>query len=182
MRGKHWVVLVVLWGGLLSAGPSWGQESSNYNSKIAVLMQHYLKIQKSLANDSLEGVAKNGQRLVKQAQEIRILVADRMPTGAKRKLQHIKRSAGGLGDTEILVVRRNFKLLSQFLVEFLEMVGVPNSLKSTPLYVFYCPIANGCWLQADIKLANPFYGELMLRSGYLEGKLQSKVTAAYNGL
>ncbi len=182
MKGKRWVVLVVLFGGLLTAGPSWGQRSSSYNSKMAALMQHYFEVQRALANDSLAGVAENGRLLVKQAQAIRILVADRMPAGAKRKLQHIKRSAGGMGGEDILVVRQNFKLLSQFLVEFMEMVGLPDSLKSTPLYVFYCPIADGSWLQADTNLANPFYGKLMLKSGYLEGKLRSKVTSAYNGL
>ena len=183
MPKKRWGVLLIVLGGLLLGGQTArGQENSSYNGKIAALMQHYFNIQRALSKDSLQGVAKNARALVKQAQEIRLLVADRIPAAAKRKLQYIKKSAGALRGGDITAIRRNFKILSEELIEFMEMVGVPDSLKSTSLYVFYCPQADGRWIQPDPELANPFYGKLMLKSGHLEGPLQGKVTAAYNGL
>lgn len=181
MSGKRWMCLAVFLGGMLVAGTSWGQESQNYNGKMFLLLQRYFDIQKSLSNDSLDGVKENAHNIVQLIKGIRLLVADKLPPGGKKKLEQIKRGAGGVGNDDILVARQYFKLLSGVIIEYLEIVGLPDSLKNTPLYVYYCPMFEANWMQKDRNLKNPFYGSIMLKYGQLEGNLQSRVTSAFNG-
>ncbi len=180
MKKQTSLVLGMVLGCMLISGTSWGQ-SSTYNGKMALLLEPYFNIQKSLANDSIEGVAQNAQRFARLIQGIGLLVADKLPPGGKNKLIQLKRAAGGMRSKDILVVRQYFKILSRTFIEYLEMVGLPKSIKDTPIYVFHCPMSDAYWMQTQRELFNPFYGSLMLKSGQFEWKLQTKVSSAYNG-
>ncbi|MBI5788374.1 MAG: DUF3347 domain-containing protein [Candidatus Schekmanbacteria bacterium] len=186
MRGKCRGALLILLGNLLVISSvcmvtALELDNNTYNGKMPQLLRTYFEIQALMAKDSTEGLAAKAQIFGKLTHEIRYLVADKLPPEAARKLEQIKKNARGLADNDLSEARKSFKIVSRMFVEYLEMVGIPDSLKSTEIFVFYCPMAESPWMQNNQKIANPFYGSIMPEAGMLEGKLQAKVTAAYNG-
>ena len=114
----------------------------------------YLKIQTSLAGDSLNGVAANAEAIAKAVN------ADNM----KRLPATVATEADALAKAKDLKSARTaFKALSATLIKYL----TDHKAKSAYVEV-YCPMANASWLQADKHVQNPYLGREMLACGEIK--------------
>ena len=68
-------------------------------------------------------------------------------------------AAGKLTGKDVAALRGQFKELSKATDAFLRASGTPGWA------LYYCPMADGYWLQASEPVANPYYGKAMLRCG-----------------
>lgn len=130
-----------------------GQEASlkSAQQNTQSLATPYLAIQKSLSEDSFEGISKQALPLVE------VVNNSEVEKGLKEK---IKTSAETLSKTTNLEsARSEFKKLSQLMVRW-HATAKPEGVK-----VAYCSMVKGSWLQKEEALANPYYGSKMLRCG-----------------
>jgi hypothetical protein len=108
----------------------------------------YLRIQTTLAADSIDGVADAANAIVKAAGALgddgaSIVAAAR---------------AVALAD-DLTKARATFGLLSDALIAHADEAGLGE------LKVAFCPMARKSWIQADGEIANPYYGSAMLTCG-----------------
>jgi Cu(I)/Ag(I) efflux system membrane fusion protein len=115
---------------------------------------HYLAIQKDLANDSLTGVAANATAMAKEVE------GDSM----KMLPAAVATEAQALGQAKDLEsARAAFKPLSDDLIKYLADHGA----KSAYVQV-YCPMARASWLQDDKTVRNPYFGSAMSGCGVIQ--------------
>jgi membrane fusion protein, copper/silver efflux system len=122
------------------------------------LLEHYYSIQKSLASDSINGVAAAAAQLAKigrqaagaepQAKATLLALAD---AATKFQAADLKSARGGFGE------------LSDRMIAFLQAAGA----KRNPPYQFYCSMVKKNWMQPDKATRNPYYGSEMLTCGEL---------------
>jgi Protein of unknown function (DUF3347) len=115
----------------------------------------YLKIQASLANDSLTGVAENAEAIEKVVQG-----------DAKSLPASVATGAGTLAKaTNLKSSRAAFKSLSDSLIKYL----ADHQAKDAYVEV-YCPMARASWLQANRKVNNPYFGQAMATCGEIQNQ------------
>ena len=149
--------LVVLGGSL----PAWGAASADaaVADDRAKLLSAYGVVQETLAADSMDGVTASARAIAAIAEGAGGL-------GAKAKdaapFQAVAERAAALAKTgEIETARESFKGLS------LAMAKLVETGEITGADLYYCPMANGYWLQKEgqAELRNPYYGKEMLTCG-----------------
>ena len=114
---------------------------------------HYLKIQASLANDSLAGVTENADAITKAVQGDAKTLPAEVGTQAKALAQA----------KDLPTARAAFKPLSDALIKYL----ADNKAKDAYVQV-YCPMAKASWLQADKNVKNPYLGQAMSECGEIQ--------------
>jgi hypothetical protein len=119
------------------------------------VLDHYLAIQKELANDSIKGVAEYALAIAKavKADETKMLPADvakNAETLAKAK--------------DIKAARQADKPLSTSIIKYL----TDNKIGKGVYHEAYCPMVRASWLQTDKALKNPYMGKAMLECGELK--------------
>jgi hypothetical protein len=69
---------------------------------------------------------------------------------------------------EILAQRETFFNLSD------NMIALTKEFKlsENPIYVQYCPMADGSWLSDEKKIMNPYYGKSMLSCGSVKSEIK----------
>jgi hypothetical protein len=115
---------------------------------------HYLTIQKALANDSLTGVAENAGAMAKavDGDSMKMLPAS-VATDAEALCQA----------KDLESARAAFKPLSDDLIKYLADHGA----KSAYVQV-YCPMKRASWLQEDKTVRNPYFGSAMSGCGVVQ--------------
>lgn len=112
----------------------------------------YCKVQRALAQDSLEGVAEAAA----------VIAASVRGDPAKVFSGQIAVQAEALAKAKDLVkAREAFKPLSLSLVAYLKASPVPAG----SYHEVYCSMAKASWLQTEQAVANPYFGKAMLRCG-----------------
>ena len=115
----------------------------------------YLEMGSALAADSLAGVTERATKIAADAG-----AAAGHATGAeKAALESLAAAAGKVTGKEIAALRAQFKGLSKATDAYLRATATPG------WSLYYCPMADGYWLQAAEPVANPYYGKAMLRCG-----------------
>lgn len=122
--------------------------SGSLSEPVKSVLDHYLKIQVALADDSTKGVAANAADISKtvKADETKTLssqVSDAADALAKAK--------------DLPTARENFKDLSQSLIKFMS----DKKVKTGRFEEIFCPMANAYWLQTNQDIANPYLGHSM---------------------
>ena len=113
----------------------------------------YLKIQASLAKDSMTGVADNAAAIAKTVQ-----------TDAKELPATVASEAKALAKaTDLASARAAFKPLSETLIQYL----ADHKIQGAYVKV-YCPMARANWLQADRNVNNPYFGQAMATCGEIQ--------------
>ena len=112
------------------------------------VLDHYLKIQAALADDSTKEVSANAAAISKavKADDAKTLssdVADAADALAKAK--------------DLPEERESFKDLSQSLIKYL----TDKKVKTGRFEEIFCPMANAYWLQTNQDIANPYLGHSM---------------------
>lgn len=119
------------------------------------VFDHYLKIQASLAGDSLSGVAENAGTIAKAVQG----------DSTKTLPETVATQADALAKASNLEsARAAFKPLSQSLIKYLTDHKVPAGT----YHEAYCPMARASWLQSDTSIKNPYFGQAMLTCGVIK--------------
>lgn len=119
------------------------------------LVQPYLAIATHLAADELDGVAAASEQLRTAAGSLH----------GKPGIDHIVAAVDGVASTDITAARRAFKPLSDGMIEYMRATPATQAGRT----IVHCPMAfanqGALWVQADGKVANPYYGASMLRCG-----------------
>ena len=168
MKNKVMQVVLLAAVGLIAVAAK-AVENPAMMEPVKSVYDHYLKIQESLAKDSLDGVSENATMITKaiRGDDMKMLslkVADQAEALAKAK--------------DLESARAAFMPLSQSLIDYL----AANKITGQFVQV-YCPMAKASWLQADTKIKNPYMGKMMSGCGQIiKGNKLQKHGAAAGGM
>ena len=147
------IILFAVVVGLLANANVYATDNSALPGPVKSVYDHYLKIQASLADDSLNGVAENADAIAKAVQG-----------DAKTFPAEVGTQADALAKAKDLETARGaFKPLSDALIKYL----ADNKAKDAYVQV-YCPMAKASWLQADKNVKNPYLGQAMSECGEIQ--------------
>jgi len=150
-----------------SAPPPAPPVSSAFRQALRPIMEAYLEVQQSLAADDLDVTRQSLGRLAERTNEA-------SPEGSRRALeawqpvasQLVGHSRHGASSKDAGDLRSAFEHVSMQVMEMLRLFG--NPLESA-VRIAFCPMAfddkGAEWVQRDELLANPYYGQAMLRHG-----------------
>lgn len=145
-------ILAACAAGLLLADIAHADDSA-LSAPVRSVYENYLKIQASLAGDSMDDVAKDADAIVKAVHAD----ANALPTKVGSEAQDLAKA------TDLASARAAFKPLSHSLIQFLADHNARNA------YVkIYCPMADASWLQADKNVKNPYLGKAMSGCGDIQ--------------
>lgn len=137
----------------LGSGTGRAADHSALTAPVKSVYGDYLKIQASLANDSLTGVAENAEAIVKSVQGD----ANSLPAS-------VATEAGTLAKaSDLRSARTAFKSLSDSLIQYL----ADHQARAAYVEV-YCPMARASWLQVSRKVNNPYFGQAMATCGEIK--------------
>lgn len=122
------------------------------------LLGQYFSIQKSLASDSVNGVATSAAEIAKISRQ-----ATATETQGKTQLIALSDVAAKFNAADLKSARNGFGDLSDKLIAYLKASGA----KTNPPHQFYCSMVKKNWLQPDKTTRNPYYGKSMLTCGEL---------------
>lgn len=126
------------------------------NDALNMAYSHYLQIKDALVSSDLD-VAK------KEAMEL------------QNALEDVKNSSGAMEAASNLVgadgLDQQRKAFSTLSAEMTRLVKAGKLLQGT-LYLEYCPMADAFWLSNDKEIANPYFGDKMLRCGSVKETIQ----------
>ena len=123
---------------------------------IKSVLDHYLKIQQALADDSINGISANAAAISKavKADQVKTLPSE------------VANDADALvGAKDLATARETFKDLSQSLIKFLS----EKKVNTGEFDEVFCPMQNAYWLQASKDIANPYLGHSMPGCGEIKG-------------
>jgi Cu(I)/Ag(I) efflux system membrane fusion protein len=116
--------------------------------------EHYIAVQKALANDSMKGVAENANAIAAAANS----EAKGLPADTAKQAEAVAKAK------DIKAARQAFKPLSASLAKYL----AENKAGKGVYHEAYCPMAKANWLQTEKEVRNPYYGKSMLDCGELK--------------
>jgi len=126
-------------------------------SPLQTALEQYVKIQTALAGDSLKGVSEAAAAIAETAKN---------NSGALPEAVMMQAEAIGKAP-DIKAARVALKPLS------MSLISAASALKDKTghYYEAFCPMAGAAWIQADKKVANPYYGASMLTCGEIRKEL-----------
>lgn len=139
--------------GLLAGAGARAADNPALPGPVKSVYDHYLKIQTSLANDSLAGAAENADAITKAVQGD----AKALPAEVGAQAEALAKAK------DLKSARAAFKPLSDALIKYL----ADNKDKNAYVQV-YCPMAKASWLQADKNVKNPYLGQAMPDCGEIQ--------------
>ena len=151
MKKVKTILLAAVIGLLASAGAR--ADNPALTAPVKSVYGHYLKIQASLAKDSMTGVAANADAIAKAVQTD----AKALPSAVATEAETLAQAS------DLKSARAAFKPLSNSLIQYLA------DHKAKDAYVqVYCPMARASWLQADKNVDNPYLGQEMPTCGEIK--------------
>jgi hypothetical protein len=120
----------------------------------STLMDPYLRIHVSLADDKMDGVAASANALSQEAQKLGVKAKTVATTAAK--LATAK---------DIINARHDFGELSDAMMAYAKATGATFG---PDVNVAVCPMVQKPWLQKGQKITNPYFGKSMLTCGEIK--------------
>ena len=153
------VFLGIVGSSLLYAG------TQQFDQSMKPVVEADLIIQEALADDKTDGVKSAAEKVAALSDNLDPgTVTGEHATHYKDVPAKIKTAALKLaGKKEIGPMRDAFKELSRPMAMWATMS------KPEGIYLMYCPMAKGSWLQTDDDIRNPYHGHEMLRCGEIVG-------------
>ncbi len=147
------------------------------------LLDGYLAVGAKLSNDSVEGFAASGQKMV---DAVKALLKTQVPDYPNFWPSHVEvtdiagKAAEIAADTDIAKAREDFCVLSVAVSKLLHATGIPPSY-AKPIEELHCPMfhegqGGTIWLQAAGAVRNPFFGSAMI--GCFDRRATLPVTGA----
>lgn len=141
-----------------------------FRKQLNVVVGEYFDIQKALAADDSEAVEKKVKTIVEKVNDVDMsLLADESHMTWMKHLDGFNSALEKLkGQEDISKQREAFSLLSSQLMRTIKAFPVTD----VPIFKGTCPMAfdnqGASWLQESAEIANPYFGEMMLRCGEIE--------------
>ncbi len=139
--------------------------TGEFDRAMGPILAEYLKIHRALVADQTEGVREAAEKIGVLADSV-----DPKTVNGEHAMHYsgvpmdIKKAALQLGQQEeIAAMREAFKELSRPMAMWATMS------KPKGIYIVYCSMAKGSWLQNDKVVQNPYHGPAMLRCGEIVG-------------
>ena len=145
-------ILIVCAAGLLWNAAARADDST-LTAPVKSVYDDYLKIQASLSNDSMSGVAENADAIAKVVQSN----ANALPAEVSSEAGDVAKA------TNLPSARAAFNPLSNSLIKYLA-----DHKDKTAYVQVYCPMANASWLQGDKNVKNPYLGKEMSECGEIQ--------------
>lgn len=147
---------------LFAVASVYGQTKTT-NPKLSKLYQNYITVKSALASDDADKSSKAAKEFLKTASEIE---AKHVPV---RNLNILKKNAAAIAEAKTISVQReNFFSLSDIMIA----LAKDFKLSENPVYIQYCPMAEGSWLSNESKIVNPYYGKSMLSCGNVKNTIK----------
>jgi Cu(I)/Ag(I) efflux system membrane fusion protein len=146
-------ILLAVAVGLLGSTGARAADNPALPAPVKSVYGDYLKIQASLAKDSMSGVTANAAAMAKAVQTD----AKTLPTSVATEAEVLARA------TDLTSARAAFKPLSDSLIQYL----ADHKVRGAYVQV-YCPMARAHWLQADRNVNNPYFGHAMATCGEIQ--------------
>lgn len=137
--------------------PSMLMAQESVASPLESALKQYVTIQTALAADTLKGVPEAANALAAAVKES----AGVLPVTTASQAEAVAKAQ------DIKAARVAFKPLSAALITGLNA----QKEKVGHYYEAFCPMAGAAWIQADKKIANPYYGASMLTCGEIRKEL-----------
>ncbi|MDQ1803729.1 DUF3347 domain-containing protein [Chryseobacterium sp. CKR4-1] len=136
---------------------------SQSNPQVSKLYQDYIFIKTALTTDDADKTSKAAAEFVKTAAAIDPKVI------SSTHLSALKKNAGTISGTKSIDTQREaFLNLSK------DMIALTKQFKLSgkPVFVMYCPMADGSWLSNEKQVVNPYYGSKMLSCGSVKSEIK----------
>ncbi|MFC1849246.1 DUF3347 domain-containing protein [candidate division CSSED10-310 bacterium] len=136
-------------------------EEQLFNKAMQPLVAEYLTITKTLAADKTTGVKEAAKKIETLSASLKTEEYKGQNANAVQKIP------GQLQTTaKALQQAKDIEAMREVLQELSKPFALWASLtKPDGLYVAYCPMKPGSWLQDQKEINNPYYGSKMLRCG-----------------
>jgi len=132
--------------------------AGSIDPQVEVILEHYFKIQSSLAKDTTAGVDAAALEIARLAGEVRS-----EDTQIKKFLTEVRTAAGRIQGKDLDATRLQFFELSKPLFAYLHQ----NYKGKKGYFRYFCSMAKKGWVQPDKAVRNPYYGSSMLTCGDL---------------
>lgn len=136
---------------------------SKKDAQVSKLYQNYIAIKSALASDDADKTSKAATEFIKTASAIDYKVV------SEGNLNTLKKDATAISEARTITAQREtfFNLSDNMIVLAKEF-----KLSDNPIYVQYCPMADGSWLSDEKKIINPYYGSSMLSCGNVKSEIK----------
>jgi|GEM_PF-852252 len=132
------------------------EQNGALKEPVKSVLDHYLKIQSALANESTVGIGFSASAI---GSAIRGDSMKMLPLKVAKQAEILA------GTRNLSSAREAFKPLSKSLIQYLADHNI------TSAYVeVYCPMAKASWIQEDKKINNPYMGGSMRSCGTIKQK------------
>ncbi|RNA62474.1 DUF3347 domain-containing protein [Chryseobacterium nematophagum] len=129
---------------------------SKKNAQVAKLYQNYIQIKSALSSDNADKASRAALEFIKTASTIDYKVV------SEGNLNILKKDATTISDSRIINTQREtFSNLSDNMIALAKEYIISDK----PVYIQYCPMADGNWLSNESHIVNPYYGSSMLSCG-----------------
>ncbi len=145
-------------------------DGNEQNSKATAILNEYLSIKDALVEDSTEGAADAGSKLVSALEGFDVSsYSDSEQTELKDIILDAKEHAEHISESPMEHQREHFKTLSKDVTDMVAITGTEQKL-----YEQFCPMYDkgSAWLSASNEVKNPYYGSKMLTCGKVEKVIQ----------
>lgn len=135
---------------------------SKKDAQVTKLYQNYIAIKSALASDDADTTSKAATEFIKTASAIDYKVV------SEGNLNILRKDASAISEARTVAAQREtFFNLSD------NMIALTKEFKLSekPVYVQYCPMADGSWLSDEKQIANPYYGKSMLSCGSVKSEI-----------
>ena len=120
-----------------------------------LVLSEYVRVHDALASDRVEGVADAATKIEAMATEMLGHAGD----AEKRFYEGLAAAAAKMKAGDLAALRAPMKELSVAVDAFLRAAGTAG------WQLYYCPMADGYWIQTAEGVRNPYYGAKMLACG-----------------
>ncbi len=130
----------------------------------------YFSIRTKLAGDSIEDINNDidlMERKIAGIKEESSSLAEDTGSRLMKQINHLGHLIKDLKGKGLNGTRESFKSLSMEMIKYVNEFH-SKIIDTRKAYTFFCPMANGRWLQESDKIGNPYHGSEMFRCGILE--------------
>ncbi|WP_345765733.1 DUF3347 domain-containing protein [Chryseobacterium endophyticum] len=136
---------------------------SKKDAQVSKLYQNYIAIKSALASDDADKTSKAASEFIKTASAIDYKKV------SEGNLNILRKDATAISEARSITTQREtFMNLSDNMIA----LAKEYKLSESPVYVQYCPMADGSWLSDESKIANPYYGKSMLTCGNVKSTIK----------
>lgn len=136
---------------------------SKYDARVSKLYQNYISIKAALASDNADKTSKAASEFIKTASTIDYKVL------SEGNLNILRKDATVISETRNIATQREiFYNLSDNMIALAKKFKLSNK----PIFVQYCPMADGSWMSNEKQIVNPYYGSAMLSCGSVKSEIR----------